>query len=141
MATGYVPLTFDELTPVECAYLLNGCGPGTWLGKLIPELIFHESCQRHDFHYWSGHRESDRRRYERTFRDSMLENVREGQFSIRWRKLYLAIVWVYYLSVLLFGRSSFSYRERYATRNELHREMRFAGWNPHGPSGQNPQLT
>jgi hypothetical protein len=75
------PLSYDELTPEERAWICNGCGPRG--GPNVPDFIFNKSCCRHDFDYWLGFAESDRTRADSRFLTNMLEDVTNHRYGTR----------------------------------------------------------
>jgi len=117
------PLLYADLTSVEKAWMCNGCGPKLGISvDLVPEFIFHEACQRHDFDYWSGFRASDRKLADQRFLRHMLDAAaRETSWwSQRWHTF---LAYRYFAGVRAFGTKAFSFRASYATREDLVREM------------------
>lgn len=128
MTVPTVPVSYDELTDAERAWMVNGCGPGTgFWQRMVPEMVWHEACNRHDFHYWLGFREQDRYLADRRFLRNMLEAANKAAGTGWWsgfrRAYYKAWAWRYYWAVRLLGGPTFTRRERYATRDDLEREM------------------
>jgi len=118
-----VPMLYELLSPAEKAWMCNGCGPKLGVSvDLVPEFIFHEACERHDFDYWRGFSAADRYRADTRFRATMLKaaSAQESWWSRRW---YAFLAWRYYAGVRAFGASAFSFRTRYADRDDLVREM------------------
>ena len=117
-----VPLTFEDLSEHEQLWMLNGCGPGFW-SRFVPEMVWHDACQRHDFDYWLGFTKHDRYRADRRFLTAMLKAASDrarGWWSRRWYRMW---AWRYYYAVRLLAKGSFSYRDRYGSREDLEREM------------------
>jgi len=118
-----IPLTYNDLSPREQRWMCNGCGPKLGVDiDVVPDFIFHDACERHDFDYWLGFSEGDRARADRRFLVAMQEAARacSGWWSRRW---YSFLAWRYYWAVRWLGKGAFSYRERYGTREDLEREM------------------
>lgn len=116
-----IPLTFDDLTPEEHAWICNGCGP-VWFK--VPEFIFREACCRHDFDYWSGFTANDRARADRRFLARMREAIKASAANPWQRWAWWFVAQRYYWAVKLFGRRSFRFDRRcYGTRDDLIREM------------------
>jgi hypothetical protein len=124
-----VPLTYEQLTDAERAWMLNGCGPGNFWGKLVPEMIYHAACNRHDFDYWSGLGPRDRYLADRRFLMNMFAAADVcaalyGGFWSWWLKNYYH-AWArrYYVAVRVLGKKRFAFRDHYGTRADLAREM------------------
>lgn len=120
-----VPLIFEEISPEALAYLSNGCGPKAW-GVKVPNLVFHENCDRHDFDYWSGFTQADRYRADRRFLDVMLESANQitGWFARTRRVWYRFWAWRYYWAVRALGWKVFQFdRSHYGTLEDLIQEM------------------
>lgn len=83
-----VPLQYEELTPVEKAWVCNGAGPKD--GPDVPDFIFTEAANRHDFDYWSGFSEHDRAKADKRFLDNMLAaaSAQSGWWTRQW---YVAV--------------------------------------------------
>jgi hypothetical protein len=117
-------LRYEDLTPAEKAWMCNGCGPKLGvMPDLVPEFIFHEACQVHDFDYWFGKSARDRKQADQRFLDNMLD-LADGQRSWWSRKWYSFLAWRYYAGVRSFGAKAFSFRDHYATHDDLVLEMR-----------------
>ena len=116
-------LRFEDLTAKERAWLCNGCGPKLLIPvDLVPEFVFHAACERHDFDYWRGGSESDRKAADVRFRRAMLDACQRcpGWWSRAWHRW---LAWRYYTGVRWLGGRAFSYRERFGTREDLAREI------------------
>jgi len=112
-------LEFDDLTPLQKDILCNGCGPKG--GIPVPEFVFAESCDRHDFDYWLGHTEFDRLRADWRFRAAMMADAGRCPWWSRW--WYRWVADVYYRAVRRWGASAFYYGPSYRTRAELDVEV------------------
>lgn len=117
-----IPLHYEDLTPEAHAWICNGCGPAWDRVDLVPDFIFTEAGNRHDFDYWSGFNENDRQRADQRFLNNMLlaAKARPGWWDRQW---YTFLAWRYYSAVRLFGKSFFRYRKSYGTAEDLAREM------------------
>lgn len=100
------PCRFLRLTDRERDAVCNGCGgKGGWFNP--PDYGFRASCDHHDFNYWLGGSEEDRRRADRQFRDAMMRDVRAAPL---WRRPWLwGAAWRYYWAVRWFGGQFFLY--------------------------------
>lgn len=113
-------LRFVDLTPEERAIVCNGCGgKGLWLKP--PDWLFKASCDHHDFNYWLGCTEEDRRRADWQFYLAMIEDTLSAPW---WRRPFArARAWVYYTAVRLFAKSFFYYGPRERTREDLEKAL------------------
>jgi hypothetical protein len=109
-------LRYRDLTPEQKTKICNGCGgKGGFINP--PEFLFHASCNQHDFYYWRGGTETDRKEADDTFYKFMqLDVVVEDNFIKR--NYYSLIAFVYYKAVRLFGRKYFNYGKR-KTKDDL----------------------
>ena len=112
---------YGDLTDEERALICNGCGPkGAVLDA--PDWLFEASCDHHDFNYWLGHTEDDRRRADWQFYEAMLRDAhRKASFWNEW--WYRLMAWTYYKAVRAFGKSAFYYGPHERTREDLNREL------------------
>lgn len=78
----------------------NGCGSG-WTAKIIPDLRFHNCCQKHDFRYYTSNDKSDKMRkwIDTLFYWDML------RVSQTW--IERVIAYKFYFMVRLFGAKAF----------------------------------
>lgn len=112
-------LTTDDyhlLSARQKCRLCSGCGPTGWLEWVVPELIFHSACNRHDFDYFIGG--GVRERWVADFR-FFCRMLGCAGLRVWW---YPAAV-VYYLAVVVGGRGPFVERRRPATWADLRREV------------------
>lgn len=91
----------------EVRKVINGCGPGGWKGRLVPDTILglsiHEACNIHDWMYHCGETIADKEEADRVFLNNCLRliEVRGGlRLVVRLRML---LACTYYLAVKLFG--------------------------------------
>lgn len=99
-------LSFKDLTPDEAALICNGCGgKGSWIDP--PDWLFKASCDHHDFEYWRGGTEEDRRAADWGFYRAMLDDVAQAPW---WRRPFARMrAWTYYKAVRSFARSYFHF--------------------------------
>lgn len=92
-------LEFKDLTLEERKLVCNGCGgKGGWFDP--PEYRFHASCNLHDFKYWVGCTDADRKKADEEFYAAMLEDAKRGKNAFRrwWlrraaQRYYWAVRW------------------------------------------------
>lgn len=104
-----VPL-FEELSSAMVEQICDGCGSKG--GPLKPpQWRFRNSCNLHDFAYFIGGREGDRRRADRVFYADM---CLAAQARAQWwqRPWYFLMAWIYYRAVRKFGSGYFHYGSR-----------------------------
>lgn len=114
-------MKFSELTPREVAAICNGCGgKGGWVRP--PQFRFRADCNHHDFHYWRGGSERDRRKADRQFLLSMIGDSLELRGPRQFFHILAAIV--YYNAVRFCGRKFFFYTRYPRNRAALDSWMR-----------------
>lgn len=97
-----------NLNGPERAVLTNGCGgKGGWINP--PDFMYTASCDHHDFNYWLGYTEADRKAADRKFYAAMIKDCRRAPWYKR--PFYRAVAWLYYRAVRLCGKRFFHYRE------------------------------
>ena len=101
-------LHYSELTPFQQKSVCNGCGGKGGIFN-PPEFLFHASCNQHDFYYWRGGDESDRKEADDTYYDKMKEDVAEAS-AIK-RPFYGCMAWIYYKAVRIVGKKFFNYTD------------------------------
>jgi hypothetical protein len=111
---------YEEATAEEIAVLCNGCGPQNmaWLRPFIPQLVFEESGNRHDWDYWEGGgREAYWRANFRFLANCLLSVANNSP----WHKVpfHLVMAGVYYLAVKFGGSASFHWGEP-RTQEQMH---------------------
>lgn len=124
-------IRYRDLTDREKKAICDGCGPkGTrWLN--VPEFIFTDACDHHDFNYWLGCTEADRRKADGQFGRQMRKEAWEVSGKVKGRfKRYLTrahyLLWAqtYYLGVRIGGGAFFHYAEHERTRADLKEEVK-----------------
>ena len=100
-------LHFKDLTNKQKKKICNGCGgKGGFINP--PEFLFHASCNHHDFLYWRGSTEEDRKKADRTFYEYMHLDIANEPSRLK-RLYYLFWAYSYYKAVRVFGREFFHY--------------------------------
>jgi hypothetical protein len=112
---------FRDLTYIQIRHICNGCrGKGHWFDP--PDWIFTASCDQHDFNYWIGHTEEDRKKADWQFYQAMLNDARMlGSWWNTW--WYKLMAWVYYRAVRLFAKDFFYYGPAEKTLEDLEEEL------------------
>ena len=103
-------LRYSDLTPFQQKVITNGCGASNSLFN-PPEFKFKASCNQHDFYYWRGGNEDDRKLADKQFYDAMVEDSKlcSNIFS---KTTHLITAKIYYVSVSLFGKKHFYYTDK-----------------------------
>ncbi len=114
-------LRYRNLTDEEKNAITNGCGAkGGFIS--VPNFIFRASCRHHDFNYWLGNTEDDRRKADRQFYEAMKRDA--AMVRSFWKRLYYrAWAWIYYKAVTHFGVRYFNYADQQKTWEDLYEEM------------------
>lgn len=111
---------WSQLSARQRGLIANGCGgKGGWLKP--PSFRFNANCDQHDFYYWRGGTEEDRKTADKEFLVIMLEDANRG---VWWKRAWYR--WwanTYYVAVRLFGKKFFHYRVTKATWRELYAEI------------------
>ena len=105
-------LTLDGLTPDQYKYfkenIYNGVGSRDF--ALDPhDLIFKKAAEYHDFAYWRGGTEQDRKEADKRFKRDCVDaawNQKARSFLF-----YISAAYIYYYAVKFLGKYSFIYRE------------------------------
>lgn len=104
------PCRFRNLSRAEIETICNGCGG--WFDP--PDYNFTASCNHHDFNYWLGGTEADRKKADDEFLVAMLADARsfnDGPAFLRpvrrwWRQ---GAAYRYWLAVRVAGKKFFHY--------------------------------
>ena len=91
---------FRDLTEEEKSIVCNGCGSRH--GINVPDLIFRDACDLHDYMYSKGGKEKDRSIADKEFLSNMLKKARRNLF-------YRTMAYIYYTAVKVGGRFCFNY--------------------------------
>ncbi|MFA5669912.1 MAG: hypothetical protein WCX83_00205 [Candidatus Cloacimonas sp.] len=109
-------LRYSELTDNQKSIICNGCG-GKGVFIKPPDFIFKASCNQHDFYYWLGKDENDRKKADKEFYRFMRIDISEVELIKK--PYYHTWALAYYLSVRAFGRKFFNYSDKYKTVEEI----------------------
>lgn len=109
-------LTTDVVDALIEMEILNGCGgKGSYINP--PDWLFTASCYHHDFNYWLGGDERDRKKADKQFYDAMRKDVKRASW---WKRpWYRLMAWSYYRAVRLFAKSHFHYADVERTLEDL----------------------
>jgi len=108
----------EDLTVNQRVLLTNGCGAAK--GPVpVPEFVFGDACDRHDFAYWRGGTKDDRLKADRRFLREMRDAAMEP--------LSLILALAYYQAVRLFGSKHFAYGDEKDYLDVLLHEARMDG--------------
>ena len=134
-------LRYSDLSEAQKEFITNGCGGKGGLLK-PPNFIFKASCNPHDFYYWRGCTEEQRKISDDKFFELMREDIKEIEFSIKekWHQRYLENIkisalkshyhiWAfsYYKFVRVGGKKYFYYGNKMKTMLDLDYEMKIRG--------------
>jgi hypothetical protein len=132
------PLELEDLTKEQrdwfMTYIWNGPGSRDYPIQ-PPELIFNIPSIRHDFEYFRGGTEEDRKETDKHFLDESLAIVKER--PIYTRPFYFSISYIYYFGLVLLGSKAWEYYDKPAeTWNEyLQHIVKYFGQLPTQPTG------
>ena len=108
-------IRYRDLTEEQKAIICNGCGPkGGWVP--VPDFLFHASCDQHDFQYWLGCTEADRRKADHQFLVEMLIDAGDDE-------ALQTIAITYWMAVRLFGAACFHYADQERDEKDLSRQI------------------
>jgi hypothetical protein len=108
---------FNDLTQEQVTFITDGCGKKGGILN-VPDWIFTASCAQHDFNYWLGGAEEDRKKADWQFYQAMLYDAEQYPWYRRY--LYKAIAFMYYRAVRWFAGSFFYYTDDKRTLEDLH---------------------
>jgi len=104
-----MPDSYRNAPADEIARVVNGCGPGGWKIKIIPDFIFsHDvkpACDIHDWCYYLGGTASDRAFYDLQFHRNLVACCMGSTGCIT--PLELAVCDQYFLAVRNYGEKFF----------------------------------
>ena len=104
-----IPDGYFDLSDWEKENVLNGCGSKN--SKFIPDnilgLCINEACLFHDYMYYVGTTDKDKREADKVFLNNILWWVDEysRNFFLRWGRRFIAKI--YYYVVKVFGEKAF----------------------------------
>ena len=103
-------LRYRDLSEEQKKKICNGCGAkGSWIK--VPDFRFVASCDQHDFYYWRGGQEYDRKIADDEFYIIMKRDIKNQDFGWSRRVWYRSWAWTYYKAVRYFGKSAFAFGE------------------------------
>ena len=109
-------LRYSDLGKEQLSKITNSCGgKGGWIKP--PNFIFKASCNQHDFYYWRGCTEKDRRLADNTFYSYMRKDVKETKWYMK--PYYHQWALAYYVAVRFFGKNYFNYAETMRTVSDI----------------------
>ena len=99
-------IKYSQLTDKQKQAICNGCGGK---GGLInpPEFLFHASCNQHDFYYWRGGKEEDRKKADNDFYEAMKMDIKKAKWHLQ--PYYSFWAFSYFTAVRLVGKKYFNY--------------------------------
>ena len=107
----FAPEAYWKLTPEQKARIVNGCGPGRFGSKLVPDRLWGLSilaaCEIHDYMYAVGETIEDKDEADRVFLNNMLRLIDKagGRWIIKAMRRHAAVK--YYRAVADFGGIAF----------------------------------
>ena len=113
-------LRYKDLTDTQKQAICNGCGgKGGFINP--PEFLFHASCNHHDFKYWLGCTEDDRKDADEAFYRWMKIDIASAKWYLK--PYYHLWAYTYYKAVRLFGKKYFYYANKQRTL-KLHEDIK-----------------
>jgi hypothetical protein len=117
MKRSYTSLTTEELQTLKDKKILNGCG-GMRTYWLIPDFIFCESCNQHDFYYERGGDIFDKMEADLMFVAHMLKQINNHHSQWYKKILHTLLAGVYFIAVSVLGLFGWEWGE-YRTLEEI----------------------
>jgi len=115
-------LRYSDLTNEQKKFICNGCGgKGGWVKP--PNFIFKASCNQHDFYYWRGYTEEDKKRCDKKFYELTKEDIDDANVNTIKSWYYHTWAYAYYKFVRAFGKKYFYYGTKSKTLDSLINEM------------------
>lgn len=108
LGNSYSMRKFSELTLEEKQQICNGCGAKGGLIK-SPDFLFKASCDHHDYYYYLGGTEADRKVADDLFYCYMREDIKDAKWYLK--PYYKMWAYGYYLAVRKFGKPYFNYKD------------------------------
>jgi len=104
--TLYAPKKYWELTDEERERICNGCGAkGSKLNFIIPQGVFREACNIHDYMYYIGKTDEDKKVADRVFINNLNRIVEASNTLLKPIRKMMARA--YYEAVSKFGYEAF----------------------------------
>jgi hypothetical protein len=120
---------YEDLTPTQKKKLCNGAGKEGLQGWLVPDFVFKEAANRHDFDYWKGCNEDDRFGADRLFLGNMLDAAEYKDIKTKKKRFILCRMFYrrmairYYAAVMELGDNpvmgGFHYAQKQRKRYDL----------------------
>lgn len=111
------PCRFRNLNSLERGVICNGCGGKGGFFR-PPQYRFRASCNHHDFNYWIGGGDVERKEADDQFLAATLEDA--GLAESWWRRLWLrGAAYRYYWAVRAFGGKFFNFKDASETDDQL----------------------
>lgn len=115
-------LRFQDLTQEQQDFVSDDCG-NHFLD--VPDFMWTDACREHDFGYWLGCTENDRRRVDEAWYHQMLQAVDDTDSELfkynKW--VYKLLATLYFFAVRMFSWRFFNYGNSYKTQQDLVLEM------------------
>jgi hypothetical protein len=118
----YRDLSEKVLERLKEVGILNGCGAKEGVLN-VPDWIFKANCYHHDFNYWLGCTEDDKRKADWQFYQAMVYDANNASWWLRpW---YRGWAWLYYAGVRSSEESKrrFYYADQERTLEDLNKEL------------------
>lgn len=109
-------LRYSQLTQEQKSKICNGCGIKGGFIK-VPNFLFKASCNHHDFRYWRGCREVDRKDADDSFYKWMRVDIKGAKWYLK--PYYHMWAWFYHKAVRLFGSKHFYYADKQRTIKDI----------------------
>ena len=103
-------LKYSELTEAQKAEICNGCGAKGGFIK-PPNFIFKASCNQHDFYYWRGCNEDNRKTADEAFYKYMKIDIQDRDYGFLKKAWYHTWAWGYFKAVRVFGKKAFTFAD------------------------------
>ena len=104
--TLYAPKEYWRLAEAEKKKICNGCGAkGTLLAKLLPQGHFHEACNIHDYMYYIGKTDEDKKVADRVFINNLHRII--NTLPLIQKPMAKTLARIYYEAVAKFGYEAF----------------------------------
>jgi hypothetical protein len=105
-----IRIPYELLTPEQKKEICNGCGgKGSWIKPPL-RIFYKASCNHHDYGYWCGCTEAERKIDD----EKLFQAMRKDCHKVSWFKRLLYRPWcnLYYKAVRLKGSEFFYWGEK-----------------------------
>ena len=107
----YAPASYWDLSQEVKDTIVNGCGTGGWLGKIVPDKIYGlritAVCNIHDYMYQVGETEEDKQEADSVFLNNLIRVIDANTDAWLMRRLRYNRARIYYEAVEHFGGPAF----------------------------------